>query len=77
MAHRMPNIGAGFVWPDITIFSDGERIVLDAAPTRRRAFEPLRYICQAAAIVRATVFEDVTDAFVRSVLQINSIRKNL
>ena len=68
MAHRMPNIGAGYVWPDITIFSDGERIVLDCAPTRRRASEPLRYICQSAAIVRAAVFEDVIDAFVRSVL---------
>ncbi len=68
MAHRMANIGTGYVWPDITIFSDGERIVLNCEPTRRRTAEPLRYICRTSAIVRATVFEDVIDTFVRSVL---------
>jgi hypothetical protein len=68
MAHRMSNIGGGYVWPDITIFSDGERVVLNSVPTRPRAAEPLRYISQAAAIVRAPVFEDVVDTFISAVL---------
>lgn len=68
MAHRMSNIGGGYVWPDITIFSDGERIVLNSVPTRPRPMEPLRYISQAAVIVRAPVFEDVVDAFISAVL---------
>lgn len=28
MAHRMSTIGGGFVWPNLTLWSDGERIVL-------------------------------------------------
>ena len=68
MAHRMANIGGGYVWPDITIFSDGERVVWYAAPTRPRPSEPLRYLCQTAAIVRAPIFEDAIDNFVRSTL---------
>jgi hypothetical protein len=68
MAHRMSNVGGGYVWPDITIFSDGERIVLNSIPTKRSPSEPLRYICQTAAIVRAPIFEDVVDTFVQSVL---------
>jgi hypothetical protein len=68
MAHHMSNIGRGYLWPDITIFSDGERIALNTAPTRPRQTEPLRYICQLAAIVRAPIFEDAIDAFVQSTL---------
>jgi hypothetical protein len=68
MAHRMSNIGGGYVWPDITIFSDGERIVLNCNPTRSRPAEPLRYLCQLAAVVRAPVFEDTINSFVQSTL---------
>ena len=45
-----------------------ERIVLNSAPTRQRPSEPLRYLCQAAAIVRAPIFEDAIDRFVQSTL---------
>jgi hypothetical protein len=68
MAHRMSNVGGGYVWPDITIFSDGERIVFNSVPTRSRPSEPTRYLCQAAAIVRAPIFEDALIGFVQSTL---------
>lgn len=67
LAHRMATIGGGYVWPNITIVSDGERIVLDARPTVRRPAEPLRYISQVAAIVRASEFEGAIDVFVEQV----------
>ena len=36
MAHHMTTIGGGYVWPNITITSDGERVVIQAEPTRSR-----------------------------------------
>lgn len=68
MAHRMSTIGGGYVWPDITVISDGERLVLIPAPTRPRPAEPLRYICQTPTVVRASIFEDAVDALVLRVL---------
>jgi hypothetical protein len=68
MAHRMSTIGAGYVWPNITIVSDGERIALDAEPTASTPFEPLRYISRFAAVVRASEFEGAVDAFVAQVI---------
>jgi hypothetical protein len=68
MAHRMSTIGGGYVWPDISIISDGERVVFIPAPTKPRPAEPLRYICQVPAVVRAPIFEDAVNAFVERVL---------
>ena len=75
MSHRMSNIGGGYVWPDITIFSDGERVVLSSAPTRARPAEPLRYLSQVAAVVRAPIFEDAVERYVNSVLDQLSAKK--
>ena len=44
LAHHMTTIGGGFVWPNITIISDGHRIVLITKPTGSRPAEPLHYI---------------------------------
>lgn len=67
MAHKMSTIGGGYIWPNITIISDGERIVLDANGTLSRPQEPLRYITRFAAIVLADEFEAAVDAFVEQV----------
>jgi hypothetical protein len=69
MAHRISTIGGGYVWPNITIISDGERVVLAPKPTHARPAEPLRYLCQTAAIVGASAFEDAIDEFVGRVLE--------
>lgn len=68
LAHRMATIGGGYIWPNITVFSDGERIPLLARPTMRRSTEPLRYIADVLAVVRASAFEDAVDQFVAQVL---------
>lgn len=68
LAHHMSTIGGGYVWPNVTIFSDGERIVLLARPAKPRPNEPLRYIADIAAIVLAITFEDTVDRFIEQVL---------
>jgi hypothetical protein len=68
-SHRMTTLGAGYIWPNITIFSDGERIALLAKPTEERLQTPFRYIADAAAILQAADFEVGLDGFVEQVLQ--------
>lgn len=67
MAHRMSTIGGGYVWPNVTIASDGERVALVARPTRPHPAEPLRYLADVAAVVPAADFEEAIDAFVEQV----------
>jgi hypothetical protein len=66
-AHRLSTIGEGYVWPNITIFSDGERIAILAKPTPERANTMFRYLCDAAVVVPAREFEYVLDRFIEQV----------
>ena len=68
-AHKMSNIGGGYIWPNITIFSDGERTALLAKAARERIETPFRYITEAAAILPSGQFEAVVDEFVGQVLE--------
>lgn len=67
-AHRLTTIGEGYVWPNITIFSDGERTALIAKPTAARPATAFRYISDYAAIVPSLVFEGAVDRFAGQVL---------
>ena len=67
-AHRLTTIGEGYVWPNITIFSDGERTALIAKPTAARPATAFRYISDYAAIVPSLVFEGAVDRFIGQVL---------
>lgn len=67
MAHRMATVGGGYVWPNVTITSDGERVAVIARPTRPNAAEPLRYIADEAVTVPASDFEAAVDAFLEQV----------
>jgi len=67
MAHRMTSVGSGYIWPNITIVSDGERVALVAKPTRPRPEEPLRYITDIVVVVRAAEFEGAVDRFLDQV----------
>ena len=67
-AHRMATIGEGYVWPNITIFSDGERTALIAKPTVDRAATAFRYISDYAALMPSQVFEGAVDRFVGQVV---------
>jgi len=67
-AHRMATIGEGYVWPNITIFSDGERTALISKPTTDRPGTAFRYISDYAAIMPSVVFEGAVDQFIGQVL---------
>lgn len=67
MAHHMTTIGGGYVWPNISIISDGERVVLLCKPTVERPQEPLRYIADFAAVVRATDYEKAINRYIEQV----------
>jgi hypothetical protein len=67
-AHRTATIGEGYVWPNITIFSDGERTALIAKPTIDRPHTAFRYISDFAAILPSLVFDGAVDQFVNQVL---------
>ncbi len=68
LAHHMPSIGGGYVWPNITITSDGKRVVIQAEPTEPKASEPLRYLSSVTSVVQANEFDGAIDAFLIRVL---------
>ena len=67
-AHEMASIGGGWLWPNLTIRSDGLRVVLDAAPSAAVDSEPVRYVAHESAVVSAEEFEAGVDDFVSRVL---------
>lgn len=68
-AHRISSIGGGYIWPNITIFSDGERTALSAKPTVEQAQTPFRYISDTAAVIPAPEFESELDRFIGEVIE--------
>ena len=68
-AHKMSNIGGGYIWPNITIFSDGEHTALMSRATSERGETPFRYLSNRTAVVPSTDFEAEVDAFVEQVIE--------
>jgi hypothetical protein len=67
-AHRLATIGDGYVWPNITIFSDRERTVLLARPTPMpKGFAPFRYTADWSAVVPTREFEAAVDRLMEQV----------
>lgn len=67
-AHRMTSIGEGYVWPNITIFSDGLRTALISSASSRPDTRPFRYLGAQPTIVASTEFEAAMDAFIPRIL---------
>jgi hypothetical protein len=68
MAHKISSIGGGYVWPNISISSDGERTALISCATKERAQTSFRYINDSIAVIPAAEFESVVDEFIELVL---------
>lgn len=68
-SHRMSTIGSGYIWPNITIFSDGERIALVSEPTPERQQTPFRYITDSTSVLPAGQFEKGVDTFLNQVIE--------
>lgn len=67
-SHNLSSIGNGYIWPSITIFSDGERTVLASEPTEERFGVPFRYISNYVAVMPSGQFEVGLDNFFQQVL---------
>jgi hypothetical protein len=68
-AHRLTTIGSGYVWPNVTIFSDGERTALISKPSEGRGEATVfRYVSDYAAVVSSVVFERAIDEFCAQVM---------
>jgi hypothetical protein len=68
MAHRMTSIGEGYVWPNLTIFSDGVRTALLSSPSSRPDARPFRYVGALPLVIPSTTFESAVDAFVPRII---------
>jgi len=67
-AHKMTAIGEGYVWPNLTIFSDGVRTALLAEPSARPDAKPFRYLGAPACILPSVMFETALDTFIPRIL---------
>jgi hypothetical protein len=67
-AHHLTSIGGGYIWPNISIYCDGERAMLAARPTAERPETPFRYIADMACMVSAVELEQGIELFVDKVL---------
>lgn len=66
-AHRMNSIGEGYVWPNLTVSTDGVRTVLLSRPSQPDA-KPFRYAGALPVVLPARDFEQAVDTFVTQVL---------
>ncbi len=69
LAHRMAAVGGGYVWPNITIISDGERVALVAKPTAGAPAEPLRYLADWAVMMPVAEYSAAVSGFIDQVLE--------
>ena len=69
-AHRMATVGEGYVWPNITISSDGHRTQVASTPTVDRAPGLFRYLgFPRVEWVPASVLEKSVERFIGHVLE--------
>ena len=68
-AHDLAGIGGGWLWPNITIHTDGIHVLLATKSSQPTRTELLSYTTDFVRSIPATVFEAGVDRFVRRVLQ--------
>ena len=67
-AHRMTAIGEGYIWPNLTIFSDGVRTALIPLPSVRPDARPFRYLGGLPTVIPSLLFEEAVDSFIPQVV---------
>jgi len=68
LVHQMNTIGEGYVWPNIEIWSDGQRSVLISRPSARPDAKPFRYVGASPVVIPSTTFERAVDEFMPRVI---------
>ena len=69
LAHQLAAVGEGYLWPNITIASDGFRCRLTAMEAQERNARPFEYLGAPPVTVPATEFEQAVDDFICRILQ--------
>lgn len=69
LAHRMTTIGGGYVWPNISISSDGEYVEFEAKQSKQICTDSLHYIVESKMFTSARNFEDAVDLFIEQVIR--------
>ena len=64
MSHNMASIGSGYVWPWMSLCSDGDNIIVQAKRTAIDLAEPIRYLAQFTKLITNEDFERGVDEFV-------------
>lgn len=67
-AHAMATIGEGYVWPNLTVFPDGERVTISARPSNPADEFAVRYINEYVGAISAAEFEGGICRFIEQVL---------
>lgn len=68
LAHQLSSIGGGYIWPNITMFSDGQRIVVSAKPTEKHPASSIRYLAESSIILPADDWTLGIDQFIETVI---------
>ena len=69
MSHELAGAGYGFIWPQLSFASDGQRILVSCRPSPALSGEPVRYLSEFQLFVPAREFETETDRFMDLVLR--------
>lgn len=64
LAHQINTIGEGYVWPNVTISSDGLRTTLISSPSARPDAKPFRYVGALPLAIPSAAFEAAVDVFI-------------
>lgn len=65
LAHEIASVGSGYIWPNVTIWSDGKRIRLAARPMPDDPSVMYHYVSDFDATIPSQEFERATDEFIK------------
>ena len=68
MSHNLAAAGDGYLWPSLTLSSDGETVLAIAKSGDPNGTEPIRYLQDYAGVIPAVDFEAVIDGFVAAAI---------
>ena len=74
MSHRTASVGHGFVWPNLTISSDGEQIEIRCAPTRASDASPIQYLNEGSLFLSVDEFErEITELIQNTIRRLDDV----
>lgn len=69
MAHNVAAAGGGDLWPDLSFFSDGERMWAEVRSTPSRAKQSLRYLNELSLPISADGYEHAVQDLIETVIE--------